>query len=309
MSPSPFRPLPRALDDAGRPRRVGLELEFTALSERRAAAVLAQALGGQVEEEDPHAFHLVGSALGTLSVELDLRHVHPHRRAGHPAPWLRPPASTWLGAAAGMIVPRELVTEPIEPARFGEVDRAAGLLRAAGAQGAGVTAFGSLGLHFNVAPASLAPAAILATLQAYLVLEDWLRAQTLDSRALRFFAPPVFPAAYRGRVLAPDYRPDLPLLCEDYLAANPTRQRGLDLLPLFLDRLGGRIAGRIVDKVKPRAVLHYRLPVAYVGVPGWSAARDWNNWIEVERLAGDAERLVRLAARRREGSPVGAADE
>jgi len=269
---------------------------------------LAGALGGQVEEEDPHAFHLVGSTLGRLCIERDLRHIHPRRTAGHPAPWLRPPASTWVGALVGGLVPRELVTEPLEPTRFGEVDRAVALLRAAGARGAGVTAFGSLGLHFNVQPASLAPEALLATLKAYLVLEDWLRGRTLRSRALRVFGPPPFPAAYRAQVLAPDYWPDLPMLADDYLAANPTRRRGLDLLPLLLEMLGARIAGRIVDKVKPRAVLHYRLPVAYAGQPGWSLAGDWDGWIEVERLAADGERLARLAARRRSGARVDAGD-
>ena len=63
----------------GRPRLVGVEIEFTRLSEHKAAGCLRALLGGTVEEEDPHAFQLRGSRLGDIGIELDMRHVHPGR--------------------------------------------------------------------------------------------------------------------------------------------------------------------------------------------------------------------------------------
>jgi hypothetical protein len=34
-------------------------------------------------------------------------------------------------------------------------------------------------------------------------------------------------------------------------------------------------------------VLHYRLPQAHVGEPGWSIMPDWNRWLRVESRASD----------------------
>ncbi|MPT22106.1 MAG: hypothetical protein E2577_03295, partial [Starkeya sp.] len=62
-------------------------------------------------------------------------------------------------------------------------------------------------------------------------------------------------------------------------------------LPLFLE-LFPDIGDCISGKVKPRAVLHYRLPLAYVGRPGWSLAADWNRWVGVEALAANPGRLA-----------------
>lgn len=290
-----FLPLPVPLTLGGQPRRVGVEVEFTRLSERRAAEILVREAGGTLREEDPHAFHVVGSRLGDLCVELDMRHAHPHRD-GHPLPRLRPHARL-IGAALRPFVPRELVTGPILPADLREIDDLVRALREEGAGGDGATVFGSLGLHFNIVPASLEPASLLAMLRAFLLCEPRLRVQALTGLS-RLHAPPPYPQDYVEKVLSPAYRPDLEALCDDYVGANPTRQRSLDLLPLFLKLFPERVAQRISGKVRPRAALHYRLPVARVGRPGWSLAEDWNRWVEVERLTADPRKLAAGVARR-----------
>ena len=289
--------MPIPTTSAGTLRDVGIEVEFTGLSERGAAHVIARELGGTVREEDPHAFHVQGCVLGNISIELDVRHVHPQRLAGHPMPWLQPPASSWLGTALSPFVPRELVTGPLAITRLGEIDSAAALLRRAGARGDRATPFGSLGLHFNVPPPAMEIDALLPLLRAYLVLEPWLRQGCTPGLLPHHFAPPAYPAAYVRKVLASDYSPDLPSFCDDYVTANPTRQRSLDLLPLLLHLYPDLVGKRIVDKVKSRAVLHYRLPTARVGVEGWSIADDWNRWVAVERLANDPDQLGLAAAR------------
>ncbi|GJD53388.1 hypothetical protein OPKNFCMD_6163 [Methylobacterium crusticola] len=282
-------PRPRRAD--GAMRRVGVEIEFMGLSARAAAAALASGLGGRIAEEDPHAFALAGTRLGDLRVELDLRLAHPQRRA--PPPPGTPPGAggRWLGALLSPFVPRELITGPLPLDRLAEVDGLARLLNRAGATGRGAVAFGSLGLHFNVEPPSLDAATLTGLIRAYLAREPRLRAET--SAGGGFWAvrglPPPFPAAYVARVLDPGYAPDLAGLARDYLAANPTRHRGLDLLPLLAhrDEAGVRAALPRGEKVSPRPVLHYRLPQAHVGLPGWSLAADWNRWVGLERLAAD----------------------
>ena len=61
-------------------RRVGVEIKFARLSARQAAKALAMELGGTVIKEDHHAFVVQGTRLGDITVELDLRHIHPQRR-------------------------------------------------------------------------------------------------------------------------------------------------------------------------------------------------------------------------------------
>ena len=292
-----FDALPIPTTAAGALRDVGIEVEFAGLSERAAAGVIAREFGGLVREEDPHAFHVQGSALGNVSIELDVRHVHPQRLAGHPMPWLQPPVSTWLGAVLSPVVPRELVTAPLAITQLGQVDLAVDALRKAGAKGDRAMLSGSFGLHFNVPPPVVDADHLVPLFRAYLVLEPWLRRHCTPQILPSHFAPPAYPKPYVARVLAPDYQPDLPTFCDDYVSANPTRQRSLDLLPLLLQLYPDLVGARIVDKVKPRAVLHYRLPTARVGVAGWSISDDWNRWVAVERLAADSERL-RLAAER-----------
>lgn len=284
----PYHPLPTPQTADGRPRLVGVEIEFTRLSERGAAECLRMILGGTVEEEDPHAYRVTGSRLGTIGIELDMRHVHPRREG----PGRRLAAlSPWLGAAMSPFVPRELITEPLAVARLEEIDAVIKALWEAGAGGKGAILTDSLGLHFNIMPAATDAATLLRLMQAYLVLEPGLRGEILPSPLMRFHAPPPYPAAYVRRVLSADYRSDLATLCADYVAANPTRKRSLDLLPMFLELFPDEVAGRIRGKVKPRAVLHYRLPLAYVGRPGWSLAADWNRWVAVEALAAAPEQL------------------
>lgn len=296
---------PRLLKADGKPRRVGVEVEFGRITAFDAATALAGALGGGVTAEDPHAYHLVGTAIGDLRVELDLRLAHPGRHAGTAQGRLSPGLGALLGRAASRIVPRELITRPLDLDRLCDVDRAVAVLATAGARPVGPASFG---LHFNVDPPGTDPATILAYLRAYLILAAPLRA---SAGPAGWFDPrPPFPAPYAATVLAPDYRPDAETLLADYLRHNPTRRRDLDLLPLLLHLDPARVRAALpLEKIGSRPVLHYRLPAAAVGVPGWSPADAWNRWVAVERLASDPDALDAAlrdpAARRRLAAAVG----
>jgi hypothetical protein len=276
-------------------RRVGVEVEFQGLSAQAAAHALAVALGGTCWEEDPHAFHVLDTAIGRLAVELDLRYAHPRRSANAPRLRLGATAAAWLGTLLGGLVPRELITAPLPIDTLGGVDRAVGVLRAAGACGSGATRFGSLGLHFNIDPPSLDARTVTAVLKAFLLLNPWLRQETTRQRSATVFPPAPYPRSYVRHVVAPEYWRDQPTLMEDYLSANPTRDRDLDLLPLFLHLDPARVRARLPhEKIGSRPVFHYRLPRAYVSNPNWSIASAWNTWVAVEVLANDRARLDAL---------------
>jgi hypothetical protein len=262
------------VDHAGAERRVGVEIEFMGITARDAALALAAGLGGTAIEEDPHAFAVRDTALGDLRVELDIRYAHPRPHDATVPVRLGPRAAALLGWTLRGVVPRELITGPLAVSTLAEVDRAIGILHDAGAGGRGSTLFGSLGLHFNVDPPSLEAATLRDLLGAFVLLEPWLRRATVGSDGRRRpFLPTPFPADYARRIVASDHRPDIASLVADYLAANPTRDRGLDLLPILLHLDPARVRARLpFEKIGDRPGLHYRLPTAPVGRPGWSIA-------------------------------------
>jgi hypothetical protein len=106
-----------------------------------------------------------------------------------------------------------------------------------------------------------------------------------------------FPPEYVRLILAPDYPPTRQRLIDDYLAHNPTRNRPLDMAPVLAHLDRDRVHHRVQENhlVKPRPAFHYRLPNCMVDEPGWSVAAEWNTWVEVERLAADADRLAAMS--------------
>jgi len=282
---------PAMITADGRTRRVGVEVEFLGPSVNAAAAALARDLGGIVEPEDAHAVKLRGTRLGDLSVEMDLRHVHPVR---HPdlGFCLGPRGAAVLGFLVSPIVPRELITAPLPSAQLGVVDQALASLRAAGAWGRGAVFLTSLSLHFNIDPPRLDARTLTTYLKAFLRVSDDLRRLTArGSLRLTLALPPDYPQGYKERVLAPDYWPCLSDLTTDYLAANPTRQRALDLLPVLAYLNEEQVRQALPqEKIGPRPVLHYRLPHAHLSDPSWSILPDWHRWLAVERIAAGLAR-------------------
>jgi hypothetical protein len=283
---------PTLITAHGSLRRVGVEIEFLGPSAQVAAEALAHDLGGSCQAEDPHAFKVSGTHLGDVLVETDLRHVHPDR---HPELGLKlgRRMAAWLGTVASPFVPRELITTPMPIARLPEMDTVVASLQSAGAYGRGAVLWDALGLHFNIDPPRLDAATVTAFLKAFLLVNDRLRRETVRGSFRRALAlPPDYPQAYKQRVLDPDYWPNLPKLTDDYLAANPTRKRALDLLPLLAHFDEERVRSVLPhEKIGSRPVFHYRLPHAHLSDPAWSIMPDWERWLLVERLASDLEKL------------------
>jgi hypothetical protein len=80
-----------------------------------------------------------------------------------------------------------------------------------------------------------------------------------------------------------------------YLELTPSRNRGLDMLPLFAHFDGPRVAAAISDKTSARPTFHFRLPDCRIDEADWSLVREWWRWVAVERVARDDALLRRLS--------------
>ncbi|TVQ86267.1 MAG: alpha-L-fucosidase [Chromatiaceae bacterium] len=303
-SETPRIPLPpRPLRADGSPRRVGVEIEFSGLSIDEVAALVRTELAGPAGRLVPtgrYEIDVEGDAAGPWRVELDfglLKSLGRRDREGRDlGATLEALAEDLLRGIAERIVPVEVVSPPLPVERLDAVNRLIARLRAAGARGTLDDPAYAFGMQLNPELPATDTATILHYLQAYLCLEDWLRARArVDwTRRLTFFADP-FPRTWVRRSIDPDYAPERDRLIDDYLTANPTRNRALDLLPLFAELDPERVHARISDdRVKARPTLHYRLPNSEIDRPGWDLSQPWADWLVVERLAAAPERLVAL---------------
>jgi hypothetical protein len=290
-----FAKPPRLHNAEGGMRTVGIEMEYSGPTAEETARALVEDLGGEILMDDPHAFRVTGCSICDMAIELDSRILHP-QKDGTLLGGVVPKIAAWIGNAASVLVPCELVTAPVPLDRLHEVDRVIATLRRLGAKGTQDGALFAFGLHFNPEVPGRDARTIVSFLKAFALLNAWLRKQVAPdpTREMLGFADP-FPVEYVRRLVATDYWPDIPAFIGDYLAANPTRNRDLDLLPLLLHLDEARVRAMLPnEKIRGRPTFHYRLPDARVSDPGWSIAPDWNRWVVVERLADDPDRLETL---------------
>lgn len=302
-----LHPPPRTTRDDGGPRRLGVELEFAALSARDGALVVQRELGGTLIEDDPHRSRITSTSLGDFVCELDTQYAHPPKEAvavdGGEASASRvkrrfqDELRTLFGDISSVVMPCEIVCPPLRLDRMPEIDGLVRALHEAGAQGTRASPFYGFGAQLNPEIAEGGTEWIVSVFKAYLMLSDWLRAVLkidLTRRATAFANP--FPKAYALMVTDPDYWPDQSRFIDDYLASNPVRNRELDLLPLLAWLDEDRVRAAVPDpRVKPRPTFHYRLPDSNFGQPDWSITLEWNRWCVVERLAENRVLLDRMA--------------
>lgn len=281
----------------GKPRRVGVELEMNGLEIGQLARLAADFFGLQVEETSRYERTLKGDPAGDWVVELDFRLLkrlgREHRDADDLGDEIMNSAEELLKWAADPLVPVELVSPPLPMDRLSEVNELIARLREAGAKGTADRMTNAFGMQFNPEVPDSDPETIAAYLKAFFCLFDWIsaRAKINMTRRLTAFAEP-FPGPYIRHMVNPFYWPDMPTLIEDYLRYNPTRNRALDMLPLFKHLDPDRVAAHTGDElIKSRPTFHYRLPDCRIDQPGWGLHIAWNDWLEVERLAADRGRL------------------
>jgi hypothetical protein len=295
--PEQMIPAPHMVGLGGSARRIGVELEFSNIGCRQAAELVQTVFGGDLVEDDPHRFHVVGSELGTFVIELDTQYAHPPKNGGGEKwtllEFLQSEFHAAVGEVASLWLPVEIVSPPVALTLLPKLDKITDALRRAGAHGTDDGLMYAFATQLNPEVPSCDADVILAHLKAFLLLSDRLRAvSALDvKRRLLPFADPM-PRPYVLKVVDPAYRPALGEMIDDYIAANPTRNRELDMLPLFTALDPDRVHRQFQSPLlKARPTFHYRLPDTRLSDPDWGLITEWNRWVQVEWLAADPERL------------------
>ncbi|MGG7566894.1 amidoligase family protein [Rhodovulum sp. DZ06] len=284
-----YPPLPRPDTTEGEPRRVGVEIEFGGLTVEDAVRAARKVFGdAEIDRQSQHHQTLADPELGDFTLELDM--ARRHREAfAHKEGAEDDPVRKITGDIVHWLTPVELVAPPLAPERLPALDPLIEALRTAGATGAGHGAQTAYGMHFNVEAVSLSVDHLLPVTRSFALLEDWLR-KTLEislNRRLTGFVKS-YPREYIDTVAAEGYAPDRARFFDDYLSANPTRNRALDLTPIIEMADPDRAQAVLGDeKRSARPTFHYRLPDARVDEKGWSPVPDWTLWRVIERAAED----------------------
>lgn len=281
----------------GSPRRLGVELEFSGLAARRVAEIFAERFDGSLDPLSEYELLIQTERFGDVRVEVDLELLRD--LAKEKDEWQRWVADL-IAAVSTSVVPVEVVSSPLPQHAWGDFDEVLQLLRENGAKGTSASTINAFGLHLNAEVHSLDVAAVLATLQSFLCLYEWLKTRDevdFARRVTPFIDP--FGQDYEKVVLEPDYQPDMDGFIRDYLQFNPTRNRALDMLPILAYVDEDAVKSRLPDeKNKPRPAYHYRLPNSQIHLPDWSYLDAVAGWMEVEKLAADHDRRHQLMERR-----------
>jgi len=271
----------------GRERRVGYEFELSELSLREMADAVQRIFGGTIEEEGEFSLKLKDADYGDFSIESDSHFLKGSKLK-----------SPMLATSSRMLVPHEIVTPPIPLKDMGRLEDLRLEILARSQKKLPFPSIAPCGLHINAEVPEKSVSYILDVLRAFAFLQDELlekRRPTLLRRLWPYIAP--YPEDYCQLLRNPFYEPDLRRMVDDYLRYNPTRNRALDALPLFLWMDESCLASyHLGDEalIKKRPTFHYRLPNCRLADPDWTVASEWNSWAAIEKLAADKERMKAL---------------
>lgn len=296
-------------------RRVGVELEFVGIALRDAAEAVVDVFGGTLNKCSDYEVSVTDSCYGSFLAEYDSKYLKQVQKEnsfetdGVVSRFFSGRSELLFSVEndeqvePGIIekllrslASLELVSPPVQITELYRLNVLIEGLRSRGAKGTRNQPLRALGLHFNPEVVSQSVQDILPVLKAFLCLYD--RLVVLESvDVIRKIYPYIqpFPTDYVKLVVNPRYNPPLDIIIWDYLEFNPTRNRPLDLLPLFMT-IAPELVQRKIDAslVSSRPTFHYRLPNSEVDDGNWSLTESWNNWVMVEKLAYDAPLLDRL---------------
>lgn len=282
----------------GTARHVGVEFELQGLDVKKLADLTAESLASEIEQVSDAEYVVKSGDYGDFRIEIDYALLKRMARDQAENPDdvddIERIALEVLKDASMLVVPCEVVTPPLpmddlqtvlEPM----VDR----VRRAGGKGTDASFLYAFGLHLNIEPPTMEADDVVDLLKSFVCLYDWLlhsEEVDLSRRATPYISR--YPAGYEDLLIEPGYRPDWTAFIDDYLEHNPTRNRAMDMLPMFASVDQDRVRSVVDDdRVKARPAFHYRLANCRIDVPDWSIADPWGRWLQVEALAADRERL------------------
>lgn len=283
----------------GDPRRVGVEFELQGIDVDMLARITALTLRGDVETVSEAEYLVHVPDQGVYRVEVDYAVLKQIAQAQHEADDADESAFDAmtvdaLSTVSSIIVPCEVVAPPLPMTCFSDpLHKLTEAIRGAGGKGTGRSLFYAFGLHLNVEPPNLDADTVAAYMKAFSCLFDWLVWKEEVDWARRM-TPYIkrYPAEYDLQLTDPDYWPDWDTLIVDYLRSNASRNRAMDMLPLFADVNPAAVEIAVDDDlVKPRPAFHYRLANCAIDDPSWSIADPWGRWLQIEHLANDRDAL------------------
>lgn len=289
----------------GDTRKVGLELEFAGIEIEEGAEIIQSLYGGRIQKENRYHFEILDTKMGDFRVELDARILRKMASEDLFSQWgieldeetFRKPIEDVVDKLARTVVPLEIVMPPVPMHNLHQLERLRSKLQQNKAEGTHTSLVHAFGMHINIESPDLRIPTLLRYLRSFMILYPWL-VQILEialSRRLSPFVDP-FPNKYVSKILEPDYDPDQEQFIEDYLEFNPTRNRPLDMMPIFAMLDAGLLQPVMEGKKnEPRPTFHYRLPNSRIDDPEWRFEDEWNHWLEVEKLAHDEEMLNKLS--------------
>jgi len=288
---------------------VGVEIELSGLGYEQLVTLVGELLGGKAVLESRYVSKLE-TPMGRFVIELDSDPVKDldltDERVPEALRELGGQAMEVIDAAAERIVPLEVVSPPMPFSELQRIETLVKELREAGALGSREAIYFAFSLQLNPELPDLKPTTLVRYFQAFAVLYDWLKARhQLDIS--RKFTPYIEPwsSRYTDLLITEGYAPDQHQMMVDYLESNPTRNRALDLLPLFAHLDKPLLDQYVKDpRIKSRPTLHYRLPDCDIDNPEWNFSNVWNDWVVVEQIANNADDLAELRVLFRESRKI-----
>jgi hypothetical protein len=295
------------LNSEGSPRRVGFELEFSGLDIEQAANIVASVFSGVITRKSSVQFEVSSRKIGSFSIELDWnlgKKIAADRSEqdlpeGHESHDI---LMGWLKWIAGQVVPVEVVCPPMVFTSLELLDIMVEKLRQAGAKGTDDSLIYAFGVHINPEIPASDAATIAAYLQAFCLSQEWLFEES-HVDPIRKVTPYIkgYPEKYIETVL--QYQKDITYqeMISDYMLHNPTRNRALDMLPLWYYLFPEYCKNFNLNDTltSKRPTFHYRLPNCEIDKTGWYLSDCWNLWCVVEYLASNEEPLNSLRKSRR----------
>ncbi len=288
-----------------KPRKIGIEIELAGLDIKQLADITTGIFGGNPEFKGKYCCKIPDSQFkdfGSFTIELDASLIKEGKLSEYIALMgiedlqLTESIEDFLAKAAMNVIPMEIVCPPVPLSRLNELEELRKALRNNAAEDTKTSVFNAFGLHLNPEVPSLEASELRDFIRSFIILYDWLH-EKLAVDTFRQLTPYIepFDKKYSKHILQPDYEPDISTLINDYIDFNPTRNRPLDMLPLFtyIDR--DLVTGRINDNLTTaRPTFHYRLPNCNLTNPEWSFTSEWDNWVIVERIAVEKGQLAKL---------------
>ena len=301
MNLSTFNKPPLTVNPSGEERKTGYEFEFTGIDLEEIAGLISELYGGTIQKISTYIFEVQDTDLGTFKLELDAQLLRDKKyerllkTVGFDLESYKEKDAVEdsLKGIASAVVPFEIITPPIPLSSMKMLNKLVDKLREHKAKGTGSSFIYAFGLHLNPEIPDESAESLLNHLRAYVMLDPWIR-KDADVNISRKITPFIneYEAMYIQHILNPDYRPDLNQLIGDYFVYGNSRNRPLDMLPVFMYLNETLTSGLIKDTITAsRPTYHYRLPNCSLEDENWSLAAEWNRWVLVEKMAANEKVL------------------